>query len=103
MEPLMYDAIVRMKKEDKIDGITASVPNGKEISGKRMKPFTLDGNNLRWKAQHVPTQDQLEEAVGPVHRKGKRETLYVSANIRGCVSRKKLSYSAFCRWTATGL
>ena len=35
--------------------------------GKRLKRFSLEGGDLLWNGQRVPTQDELDDAVRLVH------------------------------------
>ena len=64
----MYDANVSMEREGKIDEIVTRVPNKKNWEG-CLKLFSLESNKLMWNRQRVPTADEVEEAVWPVHLK----------------------------------
>ena len=61
----MYNAIVNMKREGKVDEIVRE--QKKEIWEKRLKRFSLEGGDLLWNGQRVPTQDELDDAVRLVH------------------------------------
>ena len=69
MEPSMYDAIVRMKKESRIEEINTKATKRKEKWEKRLKLFSLEGSCLLWNEQRAPTQDELDEAVRLVQEK----------------------------------
>ena len=39
----------------------------KKIWGKRLKRFSLEGDDLLWDGQRVPTQNELDDAVRLLH------------------------------------
>ena len=66
METHMYDAIVKMKREGRVDEIVVREQK-KEIWEKHGKRFSLEGDNLLWNGQRVPIQDELDDAIRLVH------------------------------------
>ena len=58
----MYNAIVNMKREGRVDEIVVREQK-QEIWVKRLKRFSLESGDLLWNGQRVPTHDELDDAV----------------------------------------
>ena len=67
MEPYMYDAICRMVKANMCDEEILTVDEKLEWN-KQLPQFSIrEDGGLQWRGRKVPTMEQLETTIQPIH------------------------------------
>ena len=63
----MHAALLGMVKKNKLDPLVTQTQQLKDIWQKRIKMFTREGETLFWGGKIVPTVEQMEDKIIPLH------------------------------------
>ena len=76
MEPLMYGAIYKMVTEKTIDEEVIKNQRSVDLWKKRLAMFTMKKDKPMWKEKVVPTIEDLEQVLRPIHwNQGKKHCI----------------------------